>query len=258
MTESDIFSLHMQLPYSAVTANGWARADWLLNIFQDIASQQCHTLGVSGFHMAEKGLKWVVAQYRIHIHTPMNWLFPFTLSTWRYPFNNLYEVRRFTITDPEGRTRVEASGIWILIKSDTGRPVRLGKHLPEPMMQVQGPDPGLIKTHPDIQDTQPATRFRVLFQDLDLNQHVNNGVYLKWALESMPRPHGFSYTPVKAQVYYLKECFFPDRIDCRVAITDTPLGITSSHAIVRSGSDVVLARVALDWQKCDSLAPFHG
>ena len=254
MTTSPPFSTQLILPYSAVNARGWAKTDWLVNAFQDTASQHHHELGISGFHMALKGLKWVVAQYRIRIHCPMNWLTPFTLSTGRYPWNNLYETRTFTITDPDGRVLVRATGIWVLVKADTGRPVRLNRHMPPELMdQAPGEDPQLVKSRPALSLDTPHTGFRVMFHDLDMNQHVNNAVYVRWAIESQTKSTG--HLPAEILVSYLKECFYPETVHCHIAYDSKAETLATDHAVVRPETGEVLARIAVKWQKVPSRAP---
>lgn len=249
MTALTRFSVPVVLPYSAITANGLASADWVFNAFQDIASQHCHELGVSGLHMAEKGLKWVIAQSTVRFHDPISWLTPLTFSTWRYPWKNLYETRRFTITDARGGLLADATGIWILIKADSCRPVRLDRNLPAELLdQPPETDPGLVKTHPPIAPEDYRARFRVLFRDMDLNQHVNNGVYLRWAMESLPHPHGLTFVPSEARVSYLKECFYPETVECLVARETTAEGLSTHHAVIRPETGDTLARIFLNWQ----------
>ena len=250
LTDPGKLSTRLCLPYSAVNALGLAKADWLLDAFQDIASEHCHAMGISGLHMAEKGLKWVVAQYCLDNHAPICWQTAFTLSTWRYPWKNLYETRRFSLVNDQGTCLADATAIWILVKADSGRPLRLNRHLPADLMdQAPEQDPELIKTHPPVAPLTHCTPFPVLFRDMDLNQHVNNAVYLRWALESIPHPHGFDYHPTGAQISYLKECFSPEIVDCEVSTDMTPDGCLSRHAIVRPDTREVLARISLTWRR---------
>jgi len=259
MTDTGKLSTRLTLPYSAVNANGLAKADWLLDAFQDIASEHCLTLGISGLHMVPKGLKWVVAQYRVAIHAPIPWQAAFTLSTWRYPWNNLYETRRFSLADDRGIPFADATGIWILVKADSGMPVRLNRHLPPELMDTAPEaDPELIKTHPPVEPVDHTTRFPVFYRDLDLNQHVNNAVFFRWALESLPPPHGFHYLPVGAEIFYLKECFYPETVECEVSTAFTPEGCRSCHAIIRPETREVLARVSLTWRSHPCPEADHG
>ncbi|MCG8552285.1 MAG: thioesterase, partial [Desulfobacterales bacterium] len=198
-----IFSQKIDLPYSALTIGGKIKMDWLLSIFQDIASAQCHSLGISGFDMAQKNLKWVVIQYRIKIHKSIDWMTPLVVQTWRTPWKNLYEIRHFRLMAEQERTKdlpcplVTASSMWILLTAANNRPVRLSLHMPPSLMTSPQQAPAnRIKPRADISRVDYECIFPVHFLDLDLNEHVNNPVYVKWALQSLPGKLNFEYTPV--------------------------------------------------------------
>ncbi len=256
MNVNTVFSTRLTLPYSAVNANGRVKADWLLNVFQDAASRQCHFLGISGFDMAEKQLKWVVAQYRINIHDGISWLMPLILKTWRAPWKNLYEIRQFSLGPEQGCPLVTATGIWILIRAESGKPVRLSPHMPPLLMQEpaeSGPD--LIRPG-DFGEFHHETRFPVRFLDLDLNQHVNNRVYLRWAVESIPEPYCFEYTPMNCNVVYRKEGLFGDQIQARVKMLFLDGRLATEHSIVRQTTGEELARLNLEWKKISPINLF--
>ncbi|MCA1787917.1 MAG: hypothetical protein LC657_18240, partial [Desulfobacteraceae bacterium] len=117
MTLKSVFTQKMTLPYSAMGANGHIRIDRILNLFQDIAGIHAHQLGISGFDLAKKNVKWVISRYQIRVHDILKWPQPFELKTWRLPWKNLYELRQFAIVDKEGTTFISALGIWIMINA---------------------------------------------------------------------------------------------------------------------------------------------
>jgi len=248
MSNPPVFSTDLILPYSAINANGRVKVDWLLNAFQDVATQQCMTLRISGFDMAKKQLKWVVAQYQIKIHDIIG-MMPLTLKTWRAPWKNLYEIRQYALGPQIGPPLVTATSIWILIKAKTGKPVRLTPHMPTDLMeQSASKAPGLIRTE-EFGEYHHETRFPVRFLDLDLNQHVNNRVYLKWAVESLPEPYCFEYAPTQCTVIYRKEGLYGDQVLSRVKMDLTNRHLITSHSILKQSTGEELARLNLDWIK---------
>ncbi len=256
MTKSpDIFSHEFFLPYSALTVGGRVKMDWLLNIFQDAASTQCHNMGVSGFDMARKQLKWVVVQYRIQIHQPIDWMMPLVLKTWRSPWKNLYEIRHYTLhaQGPSAQENdppvVSATSVWILIKAANNRPVRLSPNMPPDLMQCEPEPTELLKSAPDITRVDHECTFPVHFLDLDLNQHVNNRVYIRWAIESLPGQLNFEYNPVTCDVVYQKEALANDTVQSCVSMESSGSRLTTNHVIIRQSSQERLAHLTLTWEK---------
>lgn len=260
----DIFSQRFNLPYSALTTGGRIKLDWLLNIFQDAAAAQCHVLGISGFDMAKKHLKWVVSQYRIQVHKPIDWMMPLVVQTWRAPWKNLYEIRQFRLlTETENPLEtpsplVSASSIWILIKAANNRPVRLAPHMPVSLMTcparepVKRIKPGAGPAHIDYECSFP-----VHFLDLDLNEHVNNPVFVRWAVESLPDKLNFKYSPVTCDVIYQKEALPADTVLSRISINLDNNMLFTDHVIVRQTTDETLARLRITWKKTDRQSLFH-
>nr|WP_319395189.1 acyl-ACP thioesterase domain-containing protein [uncultured Desulfobacter sp.] len=260
----DIFSQKFNVPYSALSIGGRIKLDWLLNIFQDAAAAQCHRLGISGFEMAQKGLKWVVVQYRIQIHTPIDWMMPLVVQTWRAPWKNLYEIRHFRLMTEQQDSRkassplVTASSTWILIKAANNRPVRLAPHMPAPLMT----DPAQasfkrIKPAAHLAHVDHECSFPVHFLDLDLNEHVNNPVYVRWAVESLPDKLNFEYTPVTLDVVYQKEALPSDTVLSRISIHVDNGRLFTDHVIVRQTSHEPLAHLMIAWEKIDRQSLFH-
>ncbi|WP_321417361.1 acyl-ACP thioesterase domain-containing protein [uncultured Desulfobacter sp.] len=261
----DAFSQKFNLPYSALTTTGKIKMDWLLSVFQDAASAHCHALGISGFDMAPKNLKWVVTQYRIKIHKHIDWMTPLVVQTWRTAWKNLYEVRRFRLLAEQEQTvdsppcpMVTASSIWILIKSTNNRPVRLSQHMPPSLTTspAQKPaeriKPKAYLTHADYECTFP-----VHFLDLDLNEHVNNPVYVKWAVQSLPDTLNFEYTPVTCDVTYQKEALPGDTVQSRISINYENDRLVTDHFIVRHTSKENLAHLTITWKKTGPQSLFH-
>ena len=259
-----MFSQTFNLPYSALSIGRSVKMDWLLNVFQDAASTQCHAQGISWFNMAQKDLKWVVVQYRIKIHKPIDWMTPLVVQTWRAPWKNLYEVRQFRLMaeqDPRLENPcplVTASSIWILITAAGNRPVRLPPYMPPSLMKYPVQEPAeRIKPNSDLTQVDHECSFPVHFLDLDLNEHVNNQVYVRWAVESLPGTLNFEYTPVTCDVIYQKEALPKDTVQSRVSMNFKDDLLFTEHVITRQSSNENLAHLMLTWKKTGSQSLFH-
>ncbi len=143
MSVNPIFSQEQFLPYSVMGASNHVRMDRLLSLFQDAAGIHAHQMGVSGFDLAKKQLKWVISRYQIRVIHPLTWPGPYDLRTWRFPWKNLYEIREFEIVSSEGALCIRALSVWVMVKAENTRPVRLAPHMPPALMERSGPPPDL-------------------------------------------------------------------------------------------------------------------
>jgi medium-chain acyl-[acyl-carrier-protein] hydrolase len=249
MVSDPIFTQTIKLPYSAIGANGRVRMDRLFNYFQDAASHHCDTLGISGIDMAKKQLKWVVSRYRVRIHKSPKWLDPLELKTWRRPWKNLYELRQASIINQANEEVISALGIWVLVKANNCKPVRLNRHLPEELLIPADPCPELEKNDHNLSSFDHESEFKIRANELDLNQHVNNTIYCQWAMEGLPPEFLSKFTPVSCIVSFLKESFYPGKILSCIKIqnaSDTPITL---HSIFSRETKVKLANLTMEWEK---------
>jgi len=244
-----IFTQKLNLPYSAIGANGQVRMDRLLNMFQDAAAMQCDKFGISGFDMAKKHLKWVVSRYQVQTHKNPEWLAPLELNTWRSPWKNLYELRHFSIVNPAGEELISALGIWILVKANNSKPVRLSPHLPEALMTPATSCPELVKNDHDLHEFDHESEFKIRAHDLDLNQHVNNTVYTQWAMEALPTNILIEFVPIDCNVSFLKESFYPGKIISSVKIDHQRDTVLTRHSIFLKENRVKLANLTMTWKR---------
>jgi len=249
METNSIFTQKINIPYSAMGTTGQIKIDQLLNMFQDSASQQCDRLKISGFDMAKKNLKWVISRYQIQIHKDPKCFEPVEIKTWRSPWKNLYEIRQFSIFDQNQKKLVSALGIWILVKAQNSKPVGLTRHLPSKLMTPVAKSPELVINDHDLFEFDHESEFKTRVHNLDLNHHVNNTVYVRWAMESVPASILFDYAPISCVVSFLKESFYPDRIISRVKIDTCPDKLISLHSIFNKADKTKLANVTMVWKK---------
>lgn len=256
MESNPVFERMIELPYSALGAAGKVKMDGLLNLFQDAASSHCHRLGISGSDLATMDLKWVISRYQVEILEDLSLFSPLVLKTRRCPWKNLYELRRFSISDPKGKKLVRALGIWVMIKKTNAKPVRLPFHMPGQLMAVSSEPPDLWENDPHPYGYDYQTRFKIRYHDLDPNQHVNNSVYVKWALEALPAPYIFEYSPRCMVISFVKESFYPDNIISRIHIEPGVDHLTSFHSIIHARDKSRLATLTVQWRKHGSHVSF--
>ena len=92
--------------------------------------------------------------------------------------------------------------------------------------------------------------FKVRMHDLDLNGHVNNAIFVEWAVETVPEEILSRYTPMTIDVIFNKESLYGDTI---VSITDlcnnTQLeNPFTRHTIIRKEDGVELANLNIKWR----------
>jgi medium-chain acyl-[acyl-carrier-protein] hydrolase len=228
----------------------------VLNYLQDAATEHCAELGITAMDLLPHNLAWVVYRYHLLIHRYPVWRQALQVCTWRYPANNLYELRRFAIQDADRRTLISAKSAWILIRLDTKKPVRLSPNLPKRVLaEHPAPIADTFAELPEPAAGEEIRSFRVRMHDLDFNRHVNNTVYAVWAMESVPEETAASCLPSEIRIDYRGEAVFGDRITVSTRPLDSEWGSSYLHQVSSSSANGPITRVMTRWEPAERFEP---
>jgi medium-chain acyl-[acyl-carrier-protein] hydrolase len=135
---------------------------------------------------------------------------------------------------------------WFVLDLETRKPVRPDAVL-DPRFPRERTPPVLEPSHarlPPLPTWDFQKRFHIRYADIDVNLHVNNGSYVAWALEAIPRDVWQSSRLASLDVQYLAECHYGSAVLSRHARAGDR---AFHHAIVREEDEKELARVATAW-----------
>ena len=166
-------------------AHGFLRIMALMNILQDAADGSAIELGFGFENCWQKGVSWVGSNYLVEINRLPKIHEKFIIETWPAEAKLWGAIRDFVVYDEEGNILMKASSQWVLVDINRKRPVPLAKYFEE----YKAIDERAINV--DFSRTEPFDGynreqiFKVRFDDIDINNHVNNAVYPLWASESV-------------------------------------------------------------------------
>lgn len=156
----------------------------LMNILQGMGDTHAEKLGVGYSYCESHGIAWVVTHYLVDIIEMPQEREQLQITTWPSVSDNLRTSRDFEIRGMDGRLMVRATSQWILIDLNTRRPLRLADHLPEFESLSERAWDRTFDKFPDFTATKTHV-MKCRFDDIDVNQHINNAVYAVWATESV-------------------------------------------------------------------------
>jgi len=96
-------------------------------------------------------------------------------------------------------------------------------------------------------DSGREVHFAVRQSDLDMNRHVNNAVYVGWALESAPEEIAQTRRPVDLEVAFRAEALAGDTVLARCVPEAGADPGSFLHEIVREKDGKELARLRVNW-----------
>ena len=190
----------------------------LLRQMQEAASNHADRLGWGFADLEPRGLFWVLSVIRVEITHWPRFGTSIVLSTWPSGLNRLQAAREFLGTDRDGTLLFAASSSWMVLNRNSGRPhnlLQVNPPFPIPEKRaLQGP---LRRTKPKNHST---AGFSILVpaSALDINGHVNNTEYLRWAFDALCRRQGRPNLTT-FQITFHSEVFAGDELEFSVQYT---------------------------------------
>ena len=212
-----MYSFDSKIRYSEIGKDKKLTIGALVDYFQDCSTFHSEEVGL-GFEYLEKEKKaWLLSSWQIDILRFPEFGETIKCATWAYDFKNFYGYRNFAIIDQTGEYIVKANSIWFFMDLVAGRPVKIDEsqlkgYVREPMLDMEYL-PRKLKTEGEFikQD-----RFLVKKSNIDTNNHVNNGQYVKMAADYLP--DDFKIKRMRAE--YKKAALLGDAIVPAIANND--------------------------------------
>jgi len=233
--------------YYEVGPSRLVRPATLLDYLQDAAAEHAAILsyGVQALH--HRDLTWVLSRLRLTVGRYAGVGETVLVRTWPSTRGSLSSYREFEVLDPAGEIIARATTAWVVLDMVRRRPVRIAEVVPdyplEPRRAIAEEFPPL----PRPERSEREVQFTVRQSDLDMNRHVNNAVYVGWALESAPEEIAGTLKPVDIEVGFRAEALAGDTVIARCGLGAGANSGRFLQEIVREKDGKELARLRVNW-----------
>ncbi len=218
----------------------------LMNILQDMADDDAARLGFGLKFCIENGMTWVGTNYALEIDRLPKIHENIAIETWPSAKNKLSAYRDYEVFGEDGSSIIRASSQWVLINLEKWRPMSVIDNMPQHLpLNERALDTDFPKIA-EISDGDSQFKFRVRFDDIDLNKHINNAVYILWAAEAVEPEFRLAHNPARIDINFRKEGYMGEKI----MVTTKMDGNKSYHSIRTYDSDNEreLARAIIEWK----------
>jgi medium-chain acyl-[acyl-carrier-protein] hydrolase len=217
----------------------------LLDYLQNAAANHVNELALEALDLNAKGLTWVLSRYRLNVIRYPNKGEPISLKTWPSMVQKLFVFREFEIFGNDGEVIVRASTAWLIIDAKSLRPVRPNHHLEGIEFVPKRALDEAFESWNSGREPDNTNSYRVRMEDIDLNDHVNNRMYMLWASEALPTKLRSAYVPVDLTVQFLGMSHYGDEIHVATIIEQKADAVHSEHEIRME--ERLLAKVKIHW-----------
>ena len=237
---------NIDIKYSEMDFDKSLKPYSLLNYFQDIASTSAENLGFGFSFVRKRNLMWVLLKYRIEFDEYPVGLYKIKLTTQPRGYNRLFAYRNFEIYDGEKRI-AKASSIWSLVDMTTKNIAVVENVIQNPYMpkfQQNSDDLSFAKI-PAITCVDYQKEFEVRYNDIDVNQHANNGNYIIWAFEPLSFDFKSTHKLKTIDMIFKKEIKFGEKLISKIQMIDKN---TSLHSLTHSETGDDLCLMKCEWK----------
>lgn len=152
----------------------------LFHFLSEVAWEHAKKLGVGFEELADTGRIWILSAINLNIIKLPKWQETILIETWPSGITGLQYSREFKLLNEKKECLVAASSSWIIYDKESRKPV-----LPiefsylENICKEKATDSLFTKIKPR-RNLNSAFKEYARYTDIDMHQHVNNSVYVKW------------------------------------------------------------------------------
>jgi acyl-ACP thioesterase len=184
-----MYTFNSRIRYSEVDKNARLTPESLIDYFQDCSTFQTQDGPADMDYLRSKGMVWVLISWQIEVTRYPKLCEDVIIGTMPYEINGYFGVRNFFMKTKDGEMLSVANSEWTLLNIEKGR---LCKVTPEiiaayPLDEKLDMDyKGRKIRIPNDAQILPAEEILVRRHHLDTNNHVNNGQYIRMAMDCLP------------------------------------------------------------------------
>lgn len=217
----------------------------LLNHLQDAATRSADKIGIGMSYLEPKHYAWFLLKYHMEFSDfPQN-LDKIVLKTESRGISRLFAIRDFEIwSDDEKNLLGRASSQWAMINLEDKSFIKLSELDFIPPFEKREDDMTFLKVNSQT-EYKSETEFKVRYDDIDINQHVNNANYLVWAFEALPLEFRKNNKPKTLDMVYKKDITYGQSVVSKLIIENE----RTHHLLVNKETDEQLCIIDAEWQK---------
>lgn len=213
------YTISTQLSYRDVDSELNLDLKGAMGLMQEAAILHSDQAGYSVEDVGRTHVIWMLSQWRIQLEKPVHWKSCITVRTWPRTLKHATSLRDFELLDETGGRAAIGESAWALVSTETGRIARITPEIIHAydltdQSVFDSPLPKLPAGNGPIVYTGSVQR-----RDIDTNHHVNNRVYLDYALEALP-PETVNRSYRELHIRYHQQMLPGQKFCCRYTVRD--------------------------------------
>ena len=169
----------------------YLRPSAFLDLAQHMAVVGADTLKFGDGELSPYGCVWVLARQHVRFERPVLHKERIKMLTWHKGLDGLFFLRDYQLLDADGKAAVNSTSSWVIMNLAERRIARADFISEIVSTDPQSPDHAIVEPAAKVAaprgvEMEKIGERRVLFSDVDYNQHANNVRYTVWAMDALP------------------------------------------------------------------------
>lgn len=212
-----MYTFDSRIRYSECDSRGQLSLEGLIDYFQDASTFHSEDLGLGIEHLSREKQVWVLSSWQIVVNRYPAMGERVVVGTFPYDFKGCFGSRNFFLKDRQGNYLAKANSLWTLLDLENQRPMKPTPIMIERYVLEEKLDMDYAPRKIDVPEGGEQQEAIVVHRNhLDTNHHVNNGQYVRMAMEYLPED--FKIGQLRAE--YKKQALLGDVIYPRVISAD--------------------------------------
>lgn len=212
-----MYTFDGRVRYSEVGEDGCMSLQSILDYFQDCSTFHSEDIGLGMKYLKELGQVWLLSAWQICIERYPELAERIVFGTSPYEFRGFIGCRNFLMKTEAGEVLAYANSIWTLLDRKTMRPVKPNEKMLEGyVIEEKYPMDYAPRKIAVPADGKAMESFTVKPHHLDTNHHVNNGQYVRMAMDCIPG----DFKIRQLRVEYKSQAVLGDEIYPMVAVKE--------------------------------------
>ena len=185
----------------------------LMQLFQEAAGNHAQNLGAGYAALVEEKLFWALSRIRVEIQHLPRWGEEIYIETWPCSLVGPFFRRDFIFYNQQNEEICKGVSGWLLLNSENMRPQR-AERLTIDLPLNEGKL--ALGTFPDRLNGQaetPVFSKKILYNEIDVNNHVNNTRYLDWVMDCFDSAFYQSHRLTSFTLEFLGEMHWGDDVE---------------------------------------------
>ncbi|MBP3821561.1 hypothetical protein J6G99_07960 [bacterium] len=215
----------------------------LLNLLQDMGARNILDTPFGNRELNAQNLGWFLVRYRIEFDKYPQNLTEIKLYTENRGTQKQSAYRDFEAYTVDGTRLLRASSYWLMVDLNDKSLINIEEKFPDIKKYEKRDNDLTLRRLKPLKEWDKEKTFHVRYNDLDMNGHVNNIVYISWAVEALDFDFLKNKTPKNMDIYFKHDVKYGEDV---VSYVKTDGNITE-HTIRNVSTSEELCLIKIEW-----------